>query len=63
MADLIPAKMTWAWPKTQGDAAPYYAMDEIMKYNLVYFVQVFNLHYGGIKVLKSPLVASSSILT
>jgi hypothetical protein len=41
VADLIPAKMTWAWSKIKGDAAPYYAMDEIMKYNLVYSLQQY----------------------
>jgi hypothetical protein len=61
--DLIAAKITWAWPKIKGDAAPYKAMDEFMKYLLVYFVQVFILHYGGFKVLKSSLTASSSILS
>jgi hypothetical protein len=24
-------KMTWAWPKNNGDAAPYQAIDEDMK--------------------------------
>jgi hypothetical protein len=46
VADLIAAKITWAWPKIKGDAAPYKAMDELMKYLLVYFFQVFILHYG-----------------
>jgi hypothetical protein len=62
VAILIAAKITWVWPKNKGDTAPYQAMDEIMKYILVYFVQVFIHHYGGFKVLKSPFVASSSIL-
>jgi hypothetical protein len=59
---LIAAKSTCGWPKNKGDTVPYQAMDEIMKYILIYFVQVFIHHYGGFKVLKSPLVASSSIL-
>jgi hypothetical protein len=63
VADLIPAKITWAWPKIKGDAAPYKAMDEFMKCLLVYFVQVFILHYGRFKVLKSSLAASYSILS
>jgi hypothetical protein len=62
VAVLFAAKITWAWPKNKGDAAPYSSMDEFMKWLFVYFVQVFIQHYGGIKVLKSPLVASSSIL-
>jgi hypothetical protein len=62
VAVLIAAKITWAWPKNKGDAAPYQAMDEIMKYILVNFIQVFIHHYGDFKVLKSPLVLSSSIL-
>jgi lipocalin len=61
VADLITAKITWAWPKIKGDATPY-NMDKFMKYLLVYFVQVFILHYGGFKVLKYSLAASSSIL-
>jgi hypothetical protein len=32
VADLIAAKITWAWSKNKGDAAPYFCMDEIMKY-------------------------------
>jgi hypothetical protein len=32
---------------------PYQAIDEFMKYILVYFVQVFIHHYGGFKILKS----------
>jgi hypothetical protein len=52
VADLITAKITWAWPKIKGDAAPYKAMEEFMKYILVYFIQVFILQYGGFKVLK-----------
>jgi hypothetical protein len=59
VADLIAVKITWAWPKIKGDTSPYKAMDEFMKYLLVYFVQVFILHYGGFKVLKSSLAASS----
>jgi hypothetical protein len=59
---LFAAKITWAWPKNKGDAAPYLSMDEFMKYLFIYFVQVFIQHYGGFKDLKSPLVASSSIL-
>jgi hypothetical protein len=31
VVDLIAAKITWAWPKIKGDAAPYLSMDEIMK--------------------------------
>jgi hypothetical protein len=31
VADLIAMKITWAWPKNKGDAAPYLSMDEIMK--------------------------------
>jgi hypothetical protein len=27
---LIAAKITWAWPKNKGDAAPYLSMDELM---------------------------------
>jgi hypothetical protein len=34
-----------------------------MNYLLVYFIQVFILHYGGFKVLESSLAASSSILS
>jgi hypothetical protein len=41
VADLIAMKITWAWPKIKGDAAPYKAMHEFMKCLLVYFVQVF----------------------
>jgi hypothetical protein len=63
VAELIAAKITWACPKLKGDATPYKAMDEIMKYLRVYSVQVFILHYGGFKVLKSSLAASSSILS
>jgi hypothetical protein len=62
VAVLFATKITWAWPKNKGDAAPYVSMDEFMKYLFVYFVQVFIQHYGGFNVLKSPLVASSSIL-
>ena len=62
VAVLFAAKITWAWPKNKSDAAPYLSKDEFMKWFFVYFVQVFILHYGGFKVLKSPLVASSSIL-
>jgi hypothetical protein len=32
---LIIAKITWAWPRNKGDAAPYQAMDKFMKYILV----------------------------
>jgi hypothetical protein len=63
VADLIAATITRAWVKMKGDAAPYKAMDEFMKCILVYFIQVFILHYGGFKVLKSSLAASSSILS
>jgi hypothetical protein len=28
---LFAAKITWAWPKNKGDAAPYLSMDEFMK--------------------------------
>jgi hypothetical protein len=49
VSDLIAAKITWAWPKIKGDAAPYKAMDKLMKYLLVYFFEVFILHYGGDK--------------
>jgi hypothetical protein len=63
VADLIAAKIIWAWPKIKSDLAPYKAMDKFMKYLLVYFIQVFIFHYGGFKVLKSSLVASSSILS
>jgi hypothetical protein len=38
VAILIAAKITWAWPKNKGDATPYQAMEEFMKYLLVYFV-------------------------
>jgi hypothetical protein len=38
VANLIAAKITWAWSKIKGDTAPYKAMDEFMKYLLVYFV-------------------------
>jgi hypothetical protein len=62
MADLIPTKITWACPKNKSVAAPYLSTNKIMKKIFVYFVQVFTHHYGGFKVLKSPLVASSSIL-
>jgi hypothetical protein len=31
LADLIAAKITWAWPKIKGDATPYKAIDEFMK--------------------------------
>jgi hypothetical protein len=31
VADLIATKITWAWPKNKGDAAPYLSMDEFMK--------------------------------
>jgi hypothetical protein len=62
VAILIAAKITWVWPKNKGDTTPYLSMDEFMKYLFVYFIQVFIPHYGGFKVLKSPLVASSSIL-
>jgi hypothetical protein len=63
VADLIATKITWAWTKIKGDATPYKAMDEFMKYLLVYFVQVFILHYGGFKVMKSLPATSSSILS
>jgi hypothetical protein len=63
VANLIAAKITWAWPKIKGDATPYKAMDEFMKYLLEYFIEVFILHYGGFKVLKSSLTTSSSILS
>jgi hypothetical protein len=47
VAILIAAKITWAWPKNKGDAAPYQAMDKFMKYILLYFIQVFIHYYGG----------------
>jgi hypothetical protein len=31
VAVLFAAKITWAWPKNKGDAAPYSSMDEFMK--------------------------------
>jgi hypothetical protein len=31
VANLIAAKITWAWPKIKGGASPYKAMDEFMK--------------------------------
>jgi hypothetical protein len=31
VAVLFAAKITWAWPKNKGDAAPYLSMDEFMK--------------------------------
>jgi hypothetical protein len=34
VADLIAAKITWAWPKIKGDTTPYRAMDKFMKYLL-----------------------------
>jgi hypothetical protein len=36
VVDLIAAKITWAWPKIKGGAAPYKAMDEFWKYLFVY---------------------------
>jgi hypothetical protein len=27
VAELIAAKITWAWPKIKGDASPYKVMD------------------------------------
>jgi hypothetical protein len=59
VADLIAAKITWVWPKIKGYTASYKTMDEFMKYLLVYFVQVFIVHCGGFKVLKSSLAVSS----
>jgi hypothetical protein len=54
--------MTWASPKNKGDIASYQDMDKIMKYKFEHFVEVFIHYYGGFKVLKFSLVASSSIL-
>jgi hypothetical protein len=31
VAVLFAAKITLAWPKNKGDAAPYLSMDEFMK--------------------------------
>jgi hypothetical protein len=31
VAVLFAAKITWAWPKNKGDAAPYLSIDEFMK--------------------------------
>jgi hypothetical protein len=31
VAILIASKITWAWPKNKGHAAPYLSMDEFMK--------------------------------
>jgi hypothetical protein len=31
LAVLFAAKITWAWPKNESDAAPYLSKDEFMK--------------------------------